>query len=594
MNFNLSEILNEAKSFLDVFYKLTGLSSIIVDLNGVVLLRNGSNNLCDFYKENLVSDLECNRNAEYIVNGLLGGKEYIVHECSEGLAFIGVPIRINNEIIAAVVLGGFWKDNKKSEELINKARNLGFSEEDYSDLIKEIPIVNEEKLKGLINFLVQVSTMFEKKVVENRGVYKEWNISMTNREKLICDINSLLNSARERSEIGAIYLIDLDDFCKVNRSLGFSKGDNLLKAISEKLMLCFSDECRIYRFGGDEFLLLEPYIENKERSIVRGKEIVNTFNDEWIIDNEKINITASIGIKVIDELDSSIDDIIRHANIAVNYAKHRGKNRYKVFDRRKFHKVLNRIELESDLKGSIENNELELYYQPQLNLKTAGIDSVEALLRWNHPHRGIIYPMEFIPLAEEVGLITEIGLWVLKAACNQVKRWKSQNLELKVAINISPIQLKDPNFYYDIVNVLSEFQIDPKYLEVEITENIFMESKEPIIDVLAKIKKRGITISIDDFGTGYSSLSYLKKLPIDIIKIDKSFVDDISNKDADKSIVGEIIGIAHKLGIEVVAEGVENQGQLNFLKEKGCDKVQGYIISRPMPISEINEYIKAQ
>ncbi|MBU7319364.1 putative bifunctional diguanylate cyclase/phosphodiesterase [Paenibacillus oleatilyticus] len=381
----------------------------------------------------------------------------------------------------------------------------------------------------------------------------------------------------------AIMYLDLDRFKLVNDTLGHSNGDLLLKQIAERLTCSLEATDLVARMGGDEFMFLFPIVTDEQQVVHRAERILSLFQHPFNMNGYEFHITASIGIAFYPDDGLDIEMLMIHADTAMYRAKQRGKNQYVIYSDDMQTKSHEKIKMETSLRRAIDNNEFVLYYQPQIDIKTGDIKGAEALIRWMHPERGLVSPYEFIPLAEETGLIIQMDQWVLRTACMQNKSWQEKGLPpMRVAVNLSSQQFSKEYLAETVKSILEETGLEPKFLELEITETMTMDV-EHTIPTLRQLHGLGVQISIDDFGTGYSSLNYLKKFSIDRLKIDQSFVRDIMTNSHDSDIVGTIIAMAHNLGLEVIAEGVEEKDQLRFLQYQKCNEVQGYYFSEPIP-----------
>jgi diguanylate cyclase (GGDEF)-like protein len=391
-------------------------------------------------------------------------------------------------------------------------------------------------------------------------------------------------SLTKGDEINAVFFIDIDKFKSINDSFGHEIGDLLLQAISKRLEENLPEGSISSRIGGDEFIIFIPKIKDKKFAEDVAKKIISSIKVPYYINGKELIITLSIGISLYPIDGTDIDFLINNADLAMYNVKNRGKNDFE------FYNINMRNKLSKEmLVKALKEDELELYYQPKVNGLTGDITGMESLLRWNHPEKGFISPVEFIPIAEETGLIISIGEWVLKKACEQTKRWNLMtNSTLVIAVNISNIQFRKVDFIEMIKRVLKESGLNPKYLELEITESVAVNNEEEVIKKLIMLKRLGVSVAIDDFGTGYSSLSYLQKLPIDTLKIDKVFVDDIVKDD---TIAKMIINMAKNLEISVIAEGVEREDQLNQLLKLGCESIQGYLFSKPLSTEKFEELL---
>ncbi len=402
---------------------------------------------------------------------------------------------------------------------------------------------------------------------------------------------SILESRRKNDNF-AVLFFDLNRFKLINDSLSHAAGDTLLQEVAKKLEKAVRSCDLVARLGGDEFVVIFKEIDNKDTVKKMATKILSVFDKPFMIEDREITISASIGISLYPENGDSADMLLRNADAAMYLAKKTGLNQFVFYTETLNQESLNLLEKEMQLRNAINNNELFLLYQPQIDLKTSMISAVEALVRWRHPTKGVLLPIDFIPLAEQTGLIIPIGDWVLKTACKQNKEWQKAGLpRIRVAVNMTTEHLNLYNLVDIIKNLLKETQLEPKYLELELTENSII-SNIHVIDTINALKEIGILIALDDFGTGYSSLSYLKNAHLDRLKIDKSFVQNILVNHNDEVIIQAIISMAHNLNLEVMAEGVETVQQLDFLNKQKCGDIQGYYFSKPLSTTELESILK--
>ncbi|MCR5823693.1 MAG: bifunctional diguanylate cyclase/phosphodiesterase [Lachnospiraceae bacterium] len=380
--------------------------------------------------------------------------------------------------------------------------------------------------------------------------------------------------------------LDLDDFKVINDTQGHLSGDAVICSVADRLRAAVGPNDYIGRVGGDEFILLFSRLKNREECEKKAVEIMHIFSVEHFkaLDEKELSVSASMGVLVISRDNCpSVQTLTRNLDTALFVAKDSGKNTYRIFDSSLEQMMSNRVKLQADMREAIFNNQFELYYQPQINLDTNRVTSFEALIRWHHPQKGLLFPDEFIPVAEECGLIIEIGKIVLNKACKQLAEWHRAGNKVMVAVNLSAKQFRDPFLIDYVMDMINEYGIDPRYLELEITETVAIDDFNYAVRTIEKLKQHGILFSLDDFGTGYSSLNYLKQLPVDNLKIDKSFMEAVTVDNEDRKIVEAIISLAQALNMIVVAEGVEENAQEEMLKRMNCNKAQGFLYSRPVP-----------
>ena len=415
--------------------------------------------------------------------------------------------------------------------------------------------------------------------------------------RLLCNarLEHELQTAKRHKHLVAVMFLDLDMFKNINDSLGHVFGDELLQKVTARMSEHMRDEDTIARLGGDEFILIIGSLANWEDAAYFAENILELFLNPFVIGEHEIFISASIGISIYPRDARDGETLLRNADAAMYRAKAEGRNNFQFYTSNLTSDACQRLNIETYLRHALEKDELLVHYQPQYSLKTGKIIAVEALIRWQHPEDGLIYPDKFIGVAEETGLIVPIGEWVIETACDQLIKWDNNGCPpLRVAINLSARQFWKPNLAKTVRDILDKKGIDPRRLDLELTESIIMRDTKNTIDTLNDFHEMGFELSIDDFGTGYSSLSYLKKFPINRIKIDRSFVSDISIEKNGDDMVNSIIALGHCMGLKVLAEGVETEDQLNYLKEHGCDEVQGYLYSKPVPENEIADLCKQE
>ncbi|MEW6613729.1 MAG: EAL domain-containing protein, partial [Pseudomonadota bacterium] len=392
-----------------------------------------------------------------------------------------------------------------------------------------------------------------------------------------------------------VFFLDLDRFKVINEALGHQTGDRLLKAATKRLAACITADDVVARLGGDEFALIQTQVAHVDDATTLAQQLIDAFSRPFLLDGQEIHTSISIGITIYPFDDSDPDHLLKNADMAMYRAKREGRSQYHFYTADMNTQTQTRMTLEKDLRRALTRREFLLNYQPQVDLRSGRIMGMEALLRWQKPGRGMVSPAEFIPVAEDSGLILPIGEWVLREACAQNKIWQDAGLPpLRVTINISARQF-GPNggSVVDTVDqVLRETGLAPAYLELELTESLIMANPEHAAVVLHQLKEMGVGLAIDDFGTGYSSLSYLKRFPIDKLKIDRSFVRDITVDPSDAAIVNAVISLGHSLNLKVIAEGVETADQLAYLQQQACDGIQGYYFSRPLPAISFTQLLR--
>ena len=405
---------------------------------------------------------------------------------------------------------------------------------------------------------------------------------------------SLLNAQREGRSV-AVLFVDLDRFKDINDTLGHTFGDRLLPLVAARLKRCLRADDTLARLGGDEFTVILHDLERPEDAQNVAGKILESFADPFKLDGRASYLSASIGISVSPDHGDDRESLLKHADVAMYRAKEEGRNRYCLYSSKMNERSLERLDLENDLRRAVENQDLHVVFQPQVDTLSGKLVGVEALARWHHATHGWISPAVFIPIAEDIGLIGQIGEWVLRMACSQAQHWMAAGLgPVRLAVNISGRQLRDTGLLPVVREALEKSGLDPRWLKLELTESVLMENAELAVTTLASIHEMGVQISIDDFGTGYSSLSYLKQFAISELKVDRSFIKGIPNDSDNEAIAAAIIVMAHALGLTVTAEGVETEDQQMFLREHGCDRLQGYLFGAPMPARDFARLLGAE
>lgn len=621
--------MDELQKFMESFYSITGITCIIKDNDNKPVDINKYKNVCeDFDIVNSLKQMRCSEAENKIKAQIKMGKSYAVCRCKNNLVYMGASIIINEETIAILFSGQVFSKEPDIEYFKRQANELKINEEEYIKAVKKIPVVSDDEIRKMIDFLCKGAKMFgelgyrhlkeleaNKTLNDNyieiskvyghlRAAEKELRDQYKEMERMAYYdlVTNLPNWNFFRREITdlienhkrfAVFHVDLDNFKNVNDTFGHEYGDKLLKKMGEAIKKKLGNDFVVARTNSDEFLILQPGIDEKRQAIVTSEKILETLNGLWEIDEKEFYVSVSIGITLCPDDGEDITRILRNADIAVNKAKDDSKSLYKFFEESMYNEIVRKTELERELRKAVKNKGFTLYYQPQVNVETRKIVSFEALIRWNNKKFGWVSPREFISLAEETGLIVPIGEWVLRTACIQNKEWKSKGYYYDfISVNVSAIQLQQSDFVNLVKSILKETDTEPQLLEIEITESVMMESLELNLNALNELKGMGVRVALDDFGTGYSSLNYLKSLPINTLKIDKTFIDGLCKSSYEEIITEQIIKLAHKMDLEVVAEGVELEEQLKSLEGKNCNKIQGYYFARPLPPQEIIDHFK--
>lgn len=445
------------------------------------------------------------------------------------------------------------------------------------------------------HYVCIINDITQRREMEQQLLRQATHDSLTglpNRVLLIDRVDQAILQAHKKGSILAFLFLDLDRFKMTNDTLGHTVGDKLLEAISNRLVLATDDFDTVARLGGDEFVILLQEVASLQQAEQKAEDILRLIEQPLQIGPHNLKITGSIGISFYPKDGLDYESLMKSADVSMYHAKDSGRNSWRAFNEEMNTKVLNRMQLDNALHDALNRQEFYLVYQPLINLKTNQVNGFEALLRWNSHILGHVSPVDFIGMAEENGLIVEIGTWVLEEACSQLVRWHKQGYEhLSMAVNISGRQFRQENLLEVISNVLSRVGLPPRYLELELTESLLVDDVENAVSTMHELKKMGVRLVIDDFGTGYSSLSYLKQFPVDKLKIDRSFVSELVDVKSDAAIARAIINLGHSLKLDVLAEGIETELQRDYLIERGCDYAQGYYYKPPRKPEELNEFL---
>jgi diguanylate cyclase (GGDEF)-like protein len=492
-------------------------------------------------------------------------------------------------IFSLVGFIAFNKFFKESRDLENKVK---IAEKEQAEQTKK----HIEELQHHIDEQERISKALNiSKERFRHAAFHDFLTGLPNRDFFMQELKFLLEKNKFDNNFKfAVLFLDLNRFKTVNDSLGHTVGDKLLVNVAKRIKQAISEEDIVARFGGDEFAIILKDVKNIEEAIGFANIVCQKISTPFTISGRQVFANTSIGIAISDNHYDNSEDILRDADIAMYFAKGKG-NHYAVFDPSMHTKALEQMQLETDLRYAVARGEFCLYYQPIVDIESVKLSGFEALVRWTHPEKGIVSPAEFIPIAEETGLIIPMTLWILKTACQQIKEWQKisyENHSLTLSINLSGKHFAQNDLVEQIWKIMKETDFNPSCLKLEITESAVMENAEMAISMLKELKEIGIQLSIDDFGTGYSSLSYLHKFPIDILKVDRSFVMEMDEASENGEIVRTIVLLAKNLGMKVVAEGIETIHQLHQLRILGCEFGQGYLFSRPVPAEEAIELVR--
>jgi diguanylate cyclase (GGDEF)-like protein len=451
-------------------------------------------------------------------------------------------------------------------------------------------------LSGRPRLLATVRDISDRKVAEERVQYLAYYDALTelpNRTLLHDRLAKALADARRQKYKIALLFLDLDGFKDINDSLGHSVGDLLLQEVADRLKKFAREQDTLARLGGDEFLIMLTHIKDVPDAAVATERLMDAMTAEFVIEGRHLNVSCSVGISIFPEHGADGETLIKNADVAMYCAKMSGRNNFRFFIEDMNAQAVERLTLENSLRRALEKRELFLVYQPQMDIVSGKIIGLEALLRWQHPELGLVPPDRFIRIAENSGLIVPIGEWVLRTACSQARKWQVEGLPaVSVAVNVSAIQFRQEDFCELIGRVLHETGLAPQYLELELTESLLLANADVMLSVVEELKAIGVTLAIDDFGTGYSNFNYLRRFQVSKLKIDRSFIQDVAVKPDDAAITTAIISMARSLNLKVIAEGVEDEAQMTFLRANQCDEIQGYYFSKPLAVDKVADKLR--
>jgi len=484
-----------------------------------------------------------------------------------------------------------WQPKELAQELCEAHKRHGLEEEKVRMNNAQL-LVNEE-LKGTVDGLRQ--NVEDKSRALDQAVHYDALTGLANRVHMTEILADTLVKAKQDNKQSAVLVFGLDRFKLINESCGQHGGDQLLKALTERFKQTVRGGDGLARTSGDEFGFIVSDIESVQDSASMGQRLLDSLKEPFDIDGQEVFTSGSVGISLFPSDGDTAESLIRHAASAMHHAKEEGGNTYFYYAEQFNQQAQHRLVLERELRRAIEREEFSLYFQPRVASSGDGVPGAEALLRWQHPERGWVSPLEFVPLLEETGLIETVGGWVIQEACCALKRWETQGLPpVRVSVNLSPLQFWQGDLESTVTAALKNAGIDPAdgLLELEITESLLMKHEEKTLGLLTRFRELGIPVALDDFGTGYSSLSYLTRFPIDYLKIDRSFISEITEREESAALVRAIISMAQALKLKAVAEGVETDEQREFLQKLGCDELQGYLFSAPRPENEFKEWLQ--
>jgi len=599
--FNIQEI----QRLQDLFAEATGVASIITHVDGTPITR--PSNFCRLCMS-LIRNTEKGLKNCYRSDAIIGRHNpdgpIIQHCLSGGLWDAGASITVGGKHIANWLIGQVRDQAQDENQMLEYARDIKVDEQTFIEAFREVPTMPRTQFERvawtLFALAKQLSTLAYQNVQQARFIterqqdeqriqhlaYYDALTDLPNRMLLAQRAGLALALAARRSEALAVLFLDLDRFKQVNDSLGHTEGDELLVQVARRLREAVRETDTVCRLGGDEFVLLLPGIDLKGTQQVADK-LLTAFRQPFTVAGHRLHTTLSVGIALYPHDGANFDELLKNADTALYRAKERGRNTYMFYAREMNSASVAQLVLETELRQALETGQLRAYYQPKLRLADGALTGAEALVRWQHPERGLIPPNQFIPLAEASDLIVDLGRWMLEEVCRQQVAWRDAGLPtLNVAVNLAARHFRESGLVTHIEALLALYGLPPDALELELTESTLLGTALQTTDTLHALKRLGIGLAIDDFGTGYSSLGYLKRLPITALKIDQNFVRDLESDLDDRTLAATIVALGHGLGLQVVAEGVETEQQRRILLEQGCDMAQGYLFSRPLPAED--------
>ncbi|HEX2270752.1 MAG TPA: EAL domain-containing protein [Pyrinomonadaceae bacterium] len=490
------------------------------------------------------------------------------------------------------------EDHRLDDEAFEKLMAFGACAPFEKNLLKRdgsyLPVLFGAALhdEEVVCFIADLSQNKQTQEKLNHLAYHDALTDLPNQVLFKDRLKQAIALSRRNDQMQAVLLLNLDRFKTINDSLGYTAGDRLLQSVAERLTNCVRESDTVARFGGDEFAILLTQIPRAQDAANAARAIKETLDQAFLFDDQEVFVASSIGIAIYPTDGRDTAGLLKNAGAALDRAKNQGGNNYQFYTAGGTTRALKQLTLESNLRSALDRNEFVVHYQPQVDTRSFQLVGMEALVRWQHPSLGLLYPKDFVALAEDSGLIIQLGDWILRASCAQSMLWQDAGLApMRLSVNFSARQFQQPTFISSVSEILKETNLDPRWLELELTESSVMKDPEQAIEKLHELKIMGIKVAIDDFGTGYSSLNYLKRFPIDTLKIDRSFVSDICKDPHDTAIVRAIITLGHALDLTVVAEGVETQEQLQYLSSLDCDVVQGFLFSKSLTAQAFEELL---